>query len=160
MKSFREMSLALSDVVQIAILVVLAMTGLFIYSQATVLSRNYSFEIVRDLRNDTNALHRELFSPGSLYERLKDSPCDVDRASPLEIRFLTRSIFDHYRLYQLAARQAMISNSEWREACAVGRELIRENCHLAKYWGTDVAPADDPEFLAEFNQCRPLAETG
>lgn len=160
MKSFREMSLALSDVVQIAILLVLAMTGMFIYGQATILSRNYSFEIVRDLRNDTNALHRELFSPDSLYDRLKDSPCVVDRASPLEIRFLTRSIFDHYRLYELAARQSMISESEWGEACAVGRELIRENCHLEKYWGSDVAPADDPVFLAEFNQCAPLTQSG
>ena len=156
-RGFREFSLAFGDVVQIAILIVLTMTGIFIYTQATILSRNYSFEIIRELRSDTNALHRELFARGSLYERLRDSPCDEERASAIEIKFLTRSIFDHYRLYQLAARQSMITWSEWLEACAVGRELIRSNCHLEKYWGSDVAPADDPAFTAEFNSCQPPA---
>lgn len=152
MRGFREY-LALSDLVQIAILVVLTVTAIFIYSQAAILRRNYGFEIIRDLRDDTSAMHQELFAPNSLYERLRAGPCDTAGPDPVEIRFLTRSIFDHYRLYQTAARQSMITETEWHEACRVGRALIRENCALERFWASDMAPADDPEFTEEFNAC-------
>ncbi len=151
-RRFRDY-LALSDVVQIAILIVLTVTAIFVYHQARVLQSNYSFDIVRALRADTAELHQELFAPGSYYQRLAAIPCEETPPRSVEMRFLARSISDHYRLYQLAASQAMITQAEWREVCAVGRSLIRENCQLESFWHSDGAPRDDPAFVAEFDTC-------